>query len=357
MEPLLLTSVYTKEIGVGIYDLLQEQFGAEADMTTVYSYIFRICELEKSYRKLTSASADDAAAANAAAQSAAHTPMQAPMQPPAAPAPAPGRAPSPVPAPAPIAEPAPTRAEHFAHSESEDRVESLERNDHVERMERMAERMDRPPSMSHSRRRSGLPDRPLSIASSAASRMSMGPDAMPKSPPPPRDVPEAERLVRRLTDTRDNEQRLNELHAFMKLSPENEVEVRAAIASTLNPAAQTFVWRALDRRNAVDQPMSPPSRSPVRELASPPLSATTSRQSLSGSIGSRPSSMAPDEQMEKLKAVFARGSRVSLGGPGGGRSSSSPNVHRPLSEIDSQQVSPERSLHSSSDRPKSEISG
>lgn len=41
----LLTPVYTKEIGVGIYDLLQEQFGAEADMTTVYSYIFRICEL------------------------------------------------------------------------------------------------------------------------------------------------------------------------------------------------------------------------------------------------------------------------------------------------------------------------
>lgn len=37
--------MYTKEIGVGIYDLLQEQFGAEADMTTVYSYIFRICEL------------------------------------------------------------------------------------------------------------------------------------------------------------------------------------------------------------------------------------------------------------------------------------------------------------------------
>lgn len=41
----LLTAVYTKEIGLGIYDLLQEQFGAEADMTTVYSYIFRICKL------------------------------------------------------------------------------------------------------------------------------------------------------------------------------------------------------------------------------------------------------------------------------------------------------------------------
>lgn len=37
--------VYTKEIGVGIYDLLQEQFGADADTTTVYSYIFRICKL------------------------------------------------------------------------------------------------------------------------------------------------------------------------------------------------------------------------------------------------------------------------------------------------------------------------
>lgn len=341
--------MYTKEIGVGIYDLLQEQFGAEADMTTVYSYIFRICELAESNVQLTSASADDAAAANAAAQNAA----QAPMQPPAPPAPV--AAPTPVAAP--IAEPAPTRAEQFSRQESEDRVEALERSDHVERMERMAERMDRPPSLSHSRRRSGI-DRPLSIASSAASRMSMGPDSMPKSPPPPRDVPEAERLVRRLTDTRDNEQRLNELHAFMKLSPENEAEVRAAIASTLNPAAQTFVWRALDRRNAVDQPVQPmslsPSRSPVRELASPPLSATTSRQSLSGSISSRPSSMAPDEQMEKLKAVFARGSRVSLGGA---RTSSSPNINRPLSEIDSQQVSPERSLHSSAERPRSEISG
>lgn len=41
--------VYTKEINVGIYDLLQEQFGAEADMTTVYSYIFRICELPQAF--------------------------------------------------------------------------------------------------------------------------------------------------------------------------------------------------------------------------------------------------------------------------------------------------------------------
>lgn len=319
-------------------------------MTTVYSYIFRICGLISRFRRLTAASADDAAAANNAAQNSA----QAPMQPP--PAPAPVIAPTPVSATAPLADSAPTRPEQFSRSESEDRVEPLDRNDHVERMERMAERMDRPPSLSHSRRRSGMTDRPLSIASSAASRLSMGPDTMPKSPPPARDVPEAERLVRRLTDTRDNEQRLNELHAFMKQSPENEAEVRAAIASTLNPAAQTFVWRALDRRNAVDQPMSPPSRSPVRELQSPPLSATTSRQSFTGSVGSRPSSMAPDEQMEKLKAVFARGSRVSLGGHGS-RTSYSPNMNRPLSEIDSQQVSPERSLHSSSERPKSEISG
>ena len=36
--------VYTKDINVGIYDLLQEQFGSTADQTTVYSYIFRICE-------------------------------------------------------------------------------------------------------------------------------------------------------------------------------------------------------------------------------------------------------------------------------------------------------------------------
>lgn len=277
------------------------------------------------------------------------------MQPP----PAPRATSSPASPPAePIAEPVPAKAhQQGARSESEDRVDNLERSDHVERMERMAERMERPLSMSHSRRRSNLPERPLSIASSAASRLSLGPESMPKSPPA-RDVSDAERLVRRLTDTRDNEQRLNELHAFMKLSPENEAEVRAAIASTLNPAAQTFVWRALDRRNAVDQPLSPTSRSPVNELHSPPLSATTSRQSMSGSISSRPSSMAPDEQMEKLKAVFARGSRVSLGGPGSGsRSGSSPNMTRPLSEIDSQQVSPERPLLSSLDRPKSEISG
>ncbi len=281
--------VYTKEINVGIYDLLQEQFGADADMTTVYSYIFRICKLYMSHHQLTSASADD---------------RSAPTPPVTTPA---------------LEAPQPVR-----------------------------------------RRSNGTSERPVSV-SSAGTRSSMGPDTL--APPiqksPSRDVSEAERLVRRLTDPRDSEQRLNELHAFMKASDSNETEARAAIASILNPAAQTFVWRALDRRSEAAEPRSPPPTSPVksvRDLPSPPLAGTglpgglgsrrisglsgpsgassgTSSATSSTSTGPRPASMidrsAPvDDQLAQLKAVFGRAtSRHS-----GGTPTKSPT--RPVSEFE-----------------------
>jgi len=139
--------VYTKEINIGIYDLLQDQFGAEADMTTVYSYIFRI-----------SSGSDEAAAAAKAAP---------------APAPAPAAQPAPTPSPAqPAAAPAPTEQPSYT-----------------------------------SRRRSngeGERQRPMSTASSRMSVIDMQMQMPAK--PPPREVSEAERLVRNVvTDTRDSE--------------------------------------------------------------------------------------------------------------------------------------------------------
>ncbi|BEJ15612.1 hypothetical protein CspHIS471_0502170 [Cutaneotrichosporon sp. HIS471] len=264
--------VYTKEINVGIYDLLQEQFGAEADTTTVYSYIFRI------------SSADDGSAPGPPATSPA---IEAPLP---------------------------------------------------------------------RRRSNGTSERPMSVSSSGT-RSSMGPDilAPPIQKSPSRDVSEAERLVRRLTDPRDSEQRLNELHAFMKASDSNETEARAAISAILNPAAQTFVWRALDRRSEAAEPRSPPPTSPVkgvRDLPSPPLSGlpaglgsrrisgisgpssgTSSATSSTTSAMVRPASMidrtAPvDDQLAQLKAVFGRAtSRHS-----GGTPTKSPT--RPMSEIE-----------------------
>ncbi|TXT09213.1 hypothetical protein VHUM_02687 [Vanrija humicola] len=276
--------VYTKEINVGIYDLLQEQFGAEADMTTVYSYIFRISSAEEA--------------------------------------------------------PGPEKAA--------------------------------PVDTGATRRGTNGHERPVSLLSTGK-RMSVMPEppAPPVSKSPTRDVSEAERLVRRLTDTRDSEQRLNELHAFMKSSPENEAEARAAVASILNPAAQTFVWRAIDRRSGEGaEPRSPtvasanvqpssPIRSPVRELTSPPLSnaSSVSGPSRRTSLAPRPSSMAGydknapvDDQLAQLKAVFARTSRTS---------GSSPTT-RPLSDHERVSPTPERPLSDSDPlraarRPLSEL--
>ncbi|KAL1407788.1 hypothetical protein Q8F55_007223 [Vanrija albida] len=274
--------VYTKEINVGIYDLLQEQFGAEADMTTVYSYIFRISSAEEAPPPEKPAPADTGAARRGT-------------------------------------------------------------NGHVAPVS----------LLSTGKRTSGVPE----------------PPAPPVSKSPTRDVSEAERLVRRLTDTRDSEQRLNELHAFMKSSPENEAEARAAVASILNPAAQTFVWRAIDRRSgegaeprsptvaAAPVPPASPTRSPVRELTSPPLSnaSSVSGPSRRTSLAPRPSSMAGydknapvDDQLAQLKAVFARTSRTS---------GSSPTT-RPLSDYERVSPTPERPLSEIVNvhrRPMSEI--
>lgn len=269
--------VYTKEINIGIYDLLQEQFGADADTTTVYSYIFRI------------SSADDAPSASA-------PPAQAPA------------------APQPNIE-LPAKA---------------------------------PGSASH--RRSNGHERPLSTASASTQRSSMGPDAAPAQPnkSPTRDLSDAERLVRRLTDPRDSEQRLNELYAFMKSSPENEAEARAAISSILTSAAQTFVWRAIDRRTGDDEPKSPsvtsPMRSPVSDMQSPPLGPRRP------SMGLRPSSMIDrtqpvDDQLAQLKAVFGRASSRTSGG-----TTPRDSPGRPMSEISSPSERP-----MSAQRPMSEI--
>lgn len=287
--------VFTKEINVGIYDLLQEQFGAEADMTTVYSYIFRI---------------------SSATDEAAPTPVAAA---PAAPA-----------QPSPIVEPIPRRA-------------------NGERERPISERLER------------TFERPISMTSSAGTRSSVVlPDAAAiKSPP--RDVSDSERLVRRLTDTRDSEQRLNELHAFMKISPENEVEVRAAISSILNPAAQTFVWRALDRRSDDGAtPGSPapssPARSPMREMHSPPLSSSTNRQSFGGytsapapprpTLQQRPASMVTDsvpvdDKLAALNAMFRNRTRTSGASHASSQGSSrnSPvGAGRPVSEMDRDRI-------------------
>lgn len=281
--------VYTKEINVGIYDLLQEQFGADADTTTVYSYIFRI------------SSADDASATSA---------------------------------PAPAAQAAPQ------HPQQQHQQQQME------------------VPLNNSRRRSNGHERPLSTASASTQRSSMGPPdhplPTPQSRSPTRELSDAERLVRRLTDPRDSEQRLNELYAFMKSSPENEAEARAAISSILTSAAQTFVWRAIDRRTGDDEPKSPPPqsplRSPVRDIQSPPLGAPLRRPSLH----QRPSSMIDrsqpvDDQLAQLKAVFGRAtSRTSGGTPSRGSPSG-----RPMSEISS--PSGERPSLAATQRPMSEI--
>ena len=120
--------MYTKEINVGIYDLLQDQFGAEADMTTVYSYIFRI-----------SSGSDEGAK----------------------PAPAATSAPSGAAAPAP---------------ETDTAVRRRSNGHGVERPVSTASRM------------SAVLEMPAPVRS------------------PPREVTEAVRLVRNLTDTRDSEQ-------------------------------------------------------------------------------------------------------------------------------------------------------
>lgn len=274
--------VYTKEINVGIYDLLQEQFGADADTTTVYSYIFRI------------SSADDATAATSAPAAQATAPQ-------------------------PQAEPQPTIA----------------------------------------RQRSNGHERPVSISTP---RSSVVPEQSVSTPSksPTRDLSDAERLVRRLTDPRDSEQRLNELYAFMKSSPENEAEARTAISSILTSAAQTFVWRAIDRRTGDDEPKSPPPshspiRSPIRDLQSPPLSGLASSGSRRPSMGPRPSSMIDrtqpvDDQLAQLKAVFGRASSRTSGGstPRGSPSG------RPMSEI-APSPSAERPSLGSMQRPMSEI--
>lgn len=223
----------------------------------------------------------------------------------------------------------------------------------------------------------------------------MGPDALapPHQKSPTRDVSEAERLVRRLTDPRDSEQRLNELFAFMKSSGENETEARAAISAILNPAAQTFVWRALDRRSgdadgaagAGAGPRSPQPTSPVRaamrDLPSPPLPpglgsrrisgvAATAGNGGNGSFGTtsgnssantsgtsgtaRPASMidrsAPvDDQLAQLKAVFGRATSRSSGGASPTKAGSvSPT--RPVSEYD-----PSAPARPALQRPMSEV--
>lgn len=238
-------------------------------------------------------------------------------------------------------------------------------------------------------------ERPVSTASS--SRMSFVEMPIPAKAPP-REVSEAVRLVRNLTDTRDSEQvsrvdqprlhckadiqRLNELYAFMKSSPENEAEARAAITTTLNPAAQTFVWRALDRRSGDAEPRAAasPARSPVREYHTPPLgssasasasawasasAASSGSQSQQTLFQSRPSSMVDaslpvDDKLAALTAIFRNRPRnstsahsitsVTSAHSDGASSRSSPV--RPLSEVEPSKTG---SPSPQPQRPRSEI--
>lgn len=152
----------------------------------------------------------------------------------------------------------------------------------------------------------------------------------------------------------------------MKSSPENETEARTAISAILNPAAQTFVWRALDRRSGDAEPRSPvtasPVRSPIREYHSPPLAApvASQRSSLSTSTSNRPQSVGyeglpVEDKLAALNAMFRNRTRTSTGGAsaasgGSADDSSRSSPIRPLSDIEPRSAQPP-----SSNRPRSEV--